>query len=69
MGGDIYGAFLTWQPSSMIGINFRAALSLTLYFGCAFILATISYVVVERPAITLGRRLLRRQRLSPSPAL
>jgi peptidoglycan/LPS O-acetylase OafA/YrhL len=69
MGGDIYGAFLTWQPSSMIGINIRAALSLALYFGCAFILAAISYVVVERPAIALGRRLLRRERLSPSPAL
>jgi peptidoglycan/LPS O-acetylase OafA/YrhL len=69
MGGDIYGAILTWQPSSMLGTNIRAALSLTLYFGCAFTLAAISYVVVERPAIALGRRLLRRQRLSPSPAL
>jgi len=69
MGGDIYGAFLTWQPSSMSGINIRAALSLALYFGCAFSLAAISYVVVERPAIALGRRLLRRERLSPSPAL
>jgi peptidoglycan/LPS O-acetylase OafA/YrhL len=69
MSGDIYSAFLTWQPSSMIGINIRGALSLALYFGCAFILATISYIAVERPAISLGRRLLRRQRLSPSPAL
>ena len=69
MGGEIYGAFLTWQPSSMTGINIRGALSLALYLGCASTLAAISYVLVERPAIALGRRLLRRPRLSPSPAL
>jgi peptidoglycan/LPS O-acetylase OafA/YrhL len=62
MGGDIYGALLTSQPASMIGVNIRAALLLALYCGCAIVLAAISYLVVER-------RLLRQQRLSPSPAL
>ena len=69
MGGDIYGAFLTWQPSSMTGINIRGTLSLVLYLGCASILAAISYVLVERPAIALGRRILGRPRLAPSPVL
>jgi hypothetical protein len=49
MGGDIYGTLLAWQPSSMIGINIRATLSLVLYFGCAFMLAAINYVVVGPP--------------------
>jgi len=44
----------------MIEIDICATLSLALYFGCALMLATIRYVVVERPAITLGRRLLTR---------
>jgi peptidoglycan/LPS O-acetylase OafA/YrhL len=61
IGGSIYGALLTWQPSSMVGINIHAALSLALYIGFAVIIAAITYVTLERPAITFGRRLLRRQ--------
>lgn len=69
LAGDISESLLTWRPSSIVGINIRAVLSFVFYFGFTVILAAVIYVVMECHATSFGRRFLRRQDVSPSPAL